>query len=182
MLTNKENISYSKGFTLIELLVTIVIIAIVATIGIPSFTQTIRNSRLTTNANQLIASLNLARSEAIKRNGTVFVRRKGATSQNWDIGWDVFIDLNANQTYDAGTDTLLKTYPPLSNGYTLRTGANYGSWVAFSSTGATSSSAGTPNDSFRVCATAGDLVNSRRISINIVGRARVSSGDVASCP
>ena len=98
MLTIKENISYSTGFTLIELLITIVIVGLIASIGIPSFTQTIRSSRLTTNANQLIASLSLARSEAIKRNGTVFVRRKGATSQNGDIGWDVFIDLNANQT------------------------------------------------------------------------------------
>ncbi|MFK5947318.1 MAG: GspH/FimT family pseudopilin [Methylococcales bacterium] len=173
---------YKKGFTLIELLVTIAIVGIVAGFGIPSFTQTIKSNRLTTNANQLITSLNFARSEAIKRGVKLYVRRKGATAKNWDSGWDVFIDLNTNQIYNAGTDTLLKTYPPLTNGYTLRTGANYNNWVAFSPTGLTSGSGGLANDSFRVCATAGDLTNSRKISINVVGRARVSTGDVASCP
>ena len=182
MLANKDNITHNKGFTLIELIITIAIAAIVMTIGIPSFNQTVRNSRLTTNANELITSLNLARSEAIKRNVQVFVRRKGATSQNWDSGWDVFIDLNNNQTFNAGVDTLLKTYPPLSNNYTLRTGANYDDWVAFLPSGLNDSSSGTTNDSFRLCATAGDTANSRRIAVNTIGRARVSTGDVVSCP
>jgi type IV fimbrial biogenesis protein FimT len=171
----------NTGFTLIELLVTLVIIALIATIGFPNFTQTIRNSRLTTNANQLLSSLNYARSEAIKRATNVYVRRIGGASQNWDGGWNVFIDSDGDQIFN-NADTLLKTYPPLANGYTLRTGGNYGDWVAFLSTGLTSGSGPGANDSFRVCATAGDLVNSRRISINVVGRARVSSGDVASCP
>ena len=171
----------NKGFTLIELLVTIAIIALIATIGFPSFTQTIRNSRLTTNANQLLSSLNFARSEAIKRGVNIYVERIGGASQNWDGGWNVFVDLDGDQIFN-NADTLLKTYPPLSNGYTLRTGGNYDDWVAFSPTGLTSSSGGGANDSFRVCATAGDVVNSRRISINFVGRARVSSGDVISCP
>lgn len=174
--------SHNKGFTLIELLVTIAIAGVLATIGIPSFTQTIRNSRLTTNINMLLTSLNYARSEAVKRNDTVFVERNLGVSQNWDKGWNVFIDVNSNSQYNAGVDTLLKTYPALTNGFTLRTGANYGNWVSFLPTGLIKSSSGTNNDSFRLCATAGDTANSRRITINTVGRARVSTGDVASCP
>jgi hypothetical protein len=38
------------------------------------------------------------------------------------------------------------------------------------------------NDSFGLCAAAGDTENSRKISINRVGRARVSTGDVTTCP
>ncbi len=136
MFTVRRNTSYkNKGFTLIELMVTVAIAGIVLTIGVPSFSQVLKNSRLASNTNSLIASLNLARSEAVKRKVKVFVRRKGSVSQNWDDGWDVFIDLNANEEFDDGTDTLLRTFSSIANGYTLRTEANYGDWIAFLPTG-----------------------------------------------
>ena len=49
MLAYEDNMARNKGFTLIELLVTIAILGIIAAMGIPSFTQTIRNSQLTTD-------------------------------------------------------------------------------------------------------------------------------------
>ncbi|MDQ7091096.1 MAG: GspH/FimT family pseudopilin [Methylococcales bacterium] len=177
-----KKIDGQQGFTLIELLITITIMSIVMSIGYPSFTGAVRNSRLTTNANQLIASLNLARSEAIKRNMMVYIRRKGTTSKNWSEGWDIFIDANNNQIFNEGVDTLLKTYPPLENNYTLMTGANFNDWTAYLPSGLNSSSGSFLNDSFRLCATAGDTINSRRVVLNAVGRARISRGDVSSCP
>ncbi len=181
MFSNRTKEYYKKGFTLIELLVTIAIIGIVMSIAIPNFTGTIRNSRLTTNANQLIASLNYARSEAIKLGTTIHIRKIGGADQVWDGGWNVFIDLDGDQTFN-NADTLLKTYSALTNNYTLRTGANYAVWIAFSSTGLITSSGPFANDTFRICATAGDTINSRTISINRIGRSRVSSGNAASCP
>ncbi len=106
-----------KGFTLIELLVTIVIARILATIGILSITQIIKNRRFKTNMiniNMLLTSLNYARSEAVKRNNTVFVERNLGFSQSWDNGWNDFINVNDNSEYNAGVDTLLKTYPALT--------------------------------------------------------------------
>jgi type IV fimbrial biogenesis protein FimT len=180
---NNQKISYGiKGFTLIELMVTIAIAGIVLTIGVPSFSQVMKNSRLTSSANALIVSLNFARSEAVKRKVKVFVGRKGSISQNWDGGWDVFIDLNANEVFNDGTDTLLKTFSAISDGYTLRTGANYDDWIAFSPSGFTDGSGSSNKDSFGLCAASGDTENSRKISVNKVGRARVSIGDVTSCP
>ncbi|MCF6251353.1 MAG: GspH/FimT family pseudopilin [Methylococcaceae bacterium] len=106
-----------KGFTLIELLVTIVIARILATIGILSITQIIKNSRFKTNMiniNMFLNSLNYARSEAVKRNNTVFDERNLGFSQSWDNGWNDFINVNDNSEYNAGVDTLLKTYPALT--------------------------------------------------------------------
>lgn len=181
MLAFQQNIKYSKAFTVLELMVTVAIAAIVMTMGVPGFSQVIKNSRLTADANALIASFNFARSEAVKREREVFVSRKGTTSENWDSGWNIFIDENSNQTFNDGTDILLKTFSSSNN--TVRSGEIYDDWIAFLPSGVIDSS-GTSDgdDSFRICATAGDTDNSRKITINKVGRSRVTEGGVASCP
>lgn len=166
------------GVTLIELIVTISIAAILIGIAIPSFTSIINSTRLTTYANDLVTSLNLARSEAVKRGVQVTVKRKGSASQNWDSGWDIFTDLNGNSALDAA-DTLLRTFPALTNGFTLRTGAtSYKDFAAYLPSGLSLSISG---DTFRLCDSSADTANSRAIIINAVGRPTTSKG-TAACP
>ena len=57
-----------QGVTLVELLITLSIAALLVTIGIPSFRDIIANNRLATASNDLLFGLNLAKSEAIRRN------------------------------------------------------------------------------------------------------------------
>nr|WP_264080799.1 GspH/FimT family pseudopilin [Paracidovorax avenae] len=59
---------HARGFTLIELMVTMVLVAVLLRIGIPSFVSFQRNSELTSAANGLLSSVNSARTEAMKRN------------------------------------------------------------------------------------------------------------------
>lgn len=61
----------SRGFTLVELAVTLAVIAIVVTLAIPAFTSLINGNRLTAQANELVADIQTARSEAVKRNQPV---------------------------------------------------------------------------------------------------------------
>ena len=83
-----------RGFTLIELMVTLAVVAIVAALATPSFTGVINSNRLTSQANELVADIQLARSEALRRNRTVRLCRStdgstcAAGAGKW-TGWVV---------------------------------------------------------------------------------------------
>lgn len=62
-----------RGFTLVELMTAIAVMAILAAIAVPSFNTFINDSRLASQANELIGTLQYARSEAIRRNRKVTV-------------------------------------------------------------------------------------------------------------
>ena len=64
-------VSRVRGFTLVELMVTLVVAAVLTVIAVPSFSNMINSNRLTTATNAMIAAINTARMEAIKRNGSV---------------------------------------------------------------------------------------------------------------
>ncbi|MGZ4960104.1 MAG: GspH/FimT family pseudopilin [Methylomonas sp.] len=178
-----------QGYTLIELMVTIAVAAILMSMAVPSFNATIRSNRLTTSANDWVSTLNFARSEAIKRSAPVSVRRKGTTSQQWDAGWDVFVDLNGNGAFDdngnttlceATEDCLLKTYYALPAGYTLRTGnSSYRDYATYLAGGLSKNQV---SEVFRLCDNTQDTSNSRTISVNAVGRPSTAAGSAASCP
>ena len=57
----------NQGFTLVELMVTLAVAAIILAIAAPSFSQMIRDHRLITTANDFMGTMQLARSEAIRR-------------------------------------------------------------------------------------------------------------------
>ncbi len=86
--------SREAGFTLIELMVTLAVAAIMMTMAVPSFTAMTKNNRLTTQTNQLVTALNLARSEAINRRATINVVATDASSSGneWGKGWSVVIN------------------------------------------------------------------------------------------
>lgn len=69
-----------RGFTLIELMVVIVILAVLTTLGIPSFMEMIQNTQVRTAAESILDGLQLARSEAVRRNAhTQFVLGPGSS-------------------------------------------------------------------------------------------------------
>lgn len=84
-----------SGFSLIELLVVVAIVAVLAALAFPSFQGSMRSNRVATASNEVLASLSLARTEAIKGIGAAGVcpSTDGAnctSSTNWGAGWIVW--------------------------------------------------------------------------------------------
>lgn len=97
------------GVTMIELVIVIAIAAILALIAIPSMVSVVRDFRQKTALSLLTSDLNLARSEAIKRNTRMLVCVRNsagadcASGTDWKAGWVVCTDANSDNQCDDGT-------------------------------------------------------------------------------
>lgn len=98
------------GYTLNELIATLAIMAVLIAFAIPSFSDMIRSTRLTTINNEIIGALNFARSEAVKRETPVIV--KPNTPTHWESGWTI-------QQGNCTANCLIRTYEPLTANHTL---------------------------------------------------------------
>ena len=75
----------APGFTLIELLIVVAILGVIVSMGVPSMRDLIASTKVKTAANDTFASLNIARSEAVKLNANVEV--VPSDTSNWGAGW-----------------------------------------------------------------------------------------------
>ena len=58
--------TFQRGFSLIELAIVVALLAILAAMAMPAFQGFIASNRLTAESNEMLAALNLARSEAVR--------------------------------------------------------------------------------------------------------------------
>lgn len=78
-----------RGFTIIELMIAIMVLGILATVAAPSFSEILKQNRLATQVNTLLASINFARSETINQNTNVVLTPITAGTNDWADGWEV---------------------------------------------------------------------------------------------
>ena len=105
-----------RGVTLIELMVAVAVLAIAASLAAPSFSETIRNQRLSARSFALQEDLAYARAEAVKQQGNIALAAKAG---DFNKGWVVFEDKDADEVLDGGEQTL-REQGAMSSGYQMK--------------------------------------------------------------
>ncbi|HFQ13922.1 MAG TPA: prepilin-type N-terminal cleavage/methylation domain-containing protein [Gammaproteobacteria bacterium] len=151
----KRGMKNSRGLTLIELMVTLAVFAIVTALAFPGFRLYQQNSLRVTQINDMVASFNMARTEAVKRNRNVAICASAdqatcSGANDWTTGWIVFVDDNQDGNIDAneallqshaGLDGASLIFQDVDNGAVAVSFNNRGIPFAFDDTGNTFSSA-----------------------------------------
>lgn len=102
----------AKGFTLLELLIVLVLAAIFLSLATPSFSEFRRNALLSGAANDFLGSVQLGRTEAIKRQERVSLcpvtdlENPTCEAGTSFTAWAVFADADGNCEPDSATDIL----------------------------------------------------------------------------
>jgi type IV fimbrial biogenesis protein FimT len=183
------------GFTLMELMIAVVIIAILLGMAVPSFRDVILNTRRSSATNELLASLQMARGEALKlaRSVTVCPSTEAANpsvaspvcasaTDAWSTGWLVYV--NNDNAYalpepDAG-EAVLQRGVNSGEGITIKADVTNVSYRPFQAAMATGL--------ITVCdpRATSDATQARAIILGNTGRPRVDKVDAANnalvCP
>lgn len=167
------------GITLVEVLVVIAIAAVLLAVAVPSMQSMLQANRVDTAANQFVAMLAMARSEAVKQGGRVLVA-SGTAGTDWGTsGWSV-CSVPAGATACSGAGAVaVQQVTALTPPMTIVGTASY---LSFDSTGRLLGSV--PEVDFIVCGDGSTATKPLAAGITVLasGRVRVSTYDSAGVP
>jgi type IV fimbrial biogenesis protein FimT len=171
----------ARGFTLLELIVTVLVAAIVLTVGLPSMAKSVAKSRQSAEINALFHAFHLARKESIRRRGLVSIcpsRDAGRCTPgvDWSSGWLVFANLDRDEPPERDTgEPLILAHEAGDN---LRITANR---RGFTSRGIRRRAT---NGTIVICDAAGRIPG-KALVVSYTGRPRVAgrrrNGDAYTC-
>jgi len=180
------------GFTLIELMVTIALVAILMAVAAPNLSTFLRNAELSSFTNSLLASINAARGEAMKRGRyAMLVPTDGAI---WESGWIVFVDVDRTGTYTSANDIVIATreappsYLTITGNGSATEGAGSSPYIMYDASGyskltLTGGFGASTFDIKRNDVSGSELLaQTRRLKIASTGRARVCTPKTTTDP
>lgn len=166
------------GLTLIELLATLAAAVVMLALGVPGYRALTDTQRIHASANAIVANLQLARSEAVKRGQRVALCPSPdgiacAAGFDWSAGWLVFVDLNQDRERQP-QEPLLRVGDAGAPLQILTSSSRRR--LIYEPDG---SVLGGSNTSFRICSPTVAERN-RAVIVSMTGRPRVSERDAAN--
>lgn len=178
----------SMAFTLVELVVTLAVVAILAVLVVPNMRNMILNSRLTTQANDLISDINVARSEAIKRGTNVVMctssNGTACTGSGWSSGRLIFEDRPPyNRAPDFPQEQIIRYHEPLDRSITADAATDFPDPVTFNLRGLPVDALGQSFGvrQFELCDVDRN-VHGRYLRLSLSGQISKDGGSAPSCP
>ncbi len=178
--------SACRGYTLLELLVAMSLVLTIMAWAGPAMSEILLSIRMKSGAQAIFDTLELARSEAVKRNGRVVICKSASgeaceREAAWEQGWIVFQDLNNNGLRDPGEATLHRE-PALPPTLRVRGNMPVQDYVSYTAYGRSKLASGAfQAGTFTVCTHSGRSTEARQVIINSAGRPRMSKAGPSSC-
>lgn len=113
----------SGGLSLIELMITVAILGLILSLATPGFAGMIARTHRSEAVHLLFSQLQLARSEAVKRQSRVVLCSSDdglhcSGSGHWQGGWIIFHDRNHNNHREA-LEAIINYQPPVHKSLTI---------------------------------------------------------------
>jgi type IV fimbrial biogenesis protein FimT len=178
--------------SMVELMVVMGIMAIMAAFAAPSFVDSMRSNTLTSQTNNVLTGVKLARAEAIRRNRrVVFCRSDNAATSTpscatgsgaW-AGWLIFADANNNLTYNASEDVIRAETLDSNKIKVLANTSVASNTITFTGDGMPRDTSGNmlTNGALRVCVTSSANNNARDISLTAGGKTVLTQATSSTC-
>ena len=175
---------WAAGFTLLEALVVLAVLGVLVSLGVPTITSLHAKHQLQAQAEGLLDSLVLARSEALRRQQPVTVcARLDAqcdSGANWQQGWWVFVDTNHNARRDDG-EPLMEARAPLPPQVNFGANSTVKGYFSYGPVGRSQSTGGAfMAGTWRFCSSASP--EGWQVVSNALGKPRIEKYAPLQCP
>lgn len=176
----------AAGTSLIEMMTVLALSAVLAGAAVVALQDVGRGMKLSGHTNRLLSELNLARSEAIKRNARVVLCKSGDgvtcnRGGGWEQGWIVFHDANNNASREPHEALIRRSEGGLER-YRITGNDTVARYVSFSPFGGSRLTSGAfQAGTITLCRESLERAEGRQLVINAVGRPRIHKVALASC-
>jgi type IV fimbrial biogenesis protein FimT len=138
-LVRQRRVHEAAGFSMIELMIALAIFGLLLGFGVPSYGHWIASRQVANHAEYLTETLNVARSEAVKRGMRVNLcksrdRRQCDDAATWDAGWIMFADENRDGSIES-TESVIRSEGPARDQITISANQPLADYVSYTSFG-----------------------------------------------
>jgi type IV fimbrial biogenesis protein FimT len=163
----------SRGFSLVELMAVLAIASIALAVAAPNLRQLLRGFEIRAAVNDLAGAIAFTRAQAIARNAEVKIVPNDPLGEDWSRGWTIFVDSDGDRQPGAGEE-VIAVHAPVAHGITVDfafTSPAPPYYIAYNGAGRSRSDTSGASRFGTLSLFHG--AQTRRIKINMLGRARV---------